>query len=72
MFLEARQRMNSESPHLSLVMVIMRQNLHELPDLVKLAHRWSADQFFVQHLSHDFGEPTLPDEYRPMRDYIAE
>jgi radical SAM protein with 4Fe4S-binding SPASM domain len=49
----------------------MRQNLHELPDLVRLAQRWSADQFFVQHLSHDFGEPTLPEEYRPMRDYIA-
>jgi radical SAM protein with 4Fe4S-binding SPASM domain len=26
----------------------------------------------VQHLSHDFGEPTLPEEYRPMRDYIAD
>jgi len=70
--LEARKRLDSELPHLSLVMVIMRQNLHELPDLVKLAHRWSAEKFFVQHLSHDFGEPTLPDEYKPMREYIAE
>jgi radical SAM protein with 4Fe4S-binding SPASM domain len=53
------------------VMVIMRQNLHELPELVKMAHQWEAEEMFVQHLSHDFGEPTLPDEYRPMRDYIA-
>ncbi len=72
MFLEARKQAGNELPHLCLVMVIMRQNLHELPELVKLAHRWSADKFFVQHLSHDFGEPTLPEEYRPMREYIAE
>jgi len=71
MLLETRKRLGNELPRLSLVMVIMRQNLHELPDLVKLAHRWSVDKFFVQHLSHDFGEPTLPEEYRPMRDYTA-
>jgi radical SAM protein with 4Fe4S-binding SPASM domain len=71
-FLETRKRFVSELPHLRLVMVIMHQNLHELPDLVKLAHQWSAEEMFVQHLSHDFGEPTLPEEYRPMRDYIGE
>jgi radical SAM protein with 4Fe4S-binding SPASM domain len=72
MLLETRQRLGTALPHLSLVMVIMQQNLHELPDLVRLAHRWSAEKFFVQHLSHDFGEPTLPEEYKPMREYIAE
>ncbi len=72
MFLKARKQTGSGLPHLCLVMVIMQQNLHELPELVKLAHRWEADKFFVQHLSHDFGEPTLPEEYRPMREYIAE
>lgn len=72
MLLETRKRLKHELPHLSLVMVIMRQNLHELPDIVKLAHEWSAENFFVQHLSHDFGEPTLPEEYRPMREYMAE
>jgi len=71
MLLETRKRLGNELPRLSLVMVIMRQNLHELPDLVRLADRWSVDKFFVQHLSHDFGEPTLPEEYRPMRDYTA-
>jgi radical SAM protein with 4Fe4S-binding SPASM domain len=53
-------------------MVIMRQNLHELPALVQMAAQWRAEEMFVQHLSHDFGEPTLPEEYRPMREYIAE
>ncbi|MFT3894221.1 MAG: radical SAM protein [Anaerolineales bacterium] len=72
MLLETRRRLKSEHPHLRLVMVIMRQNLHELPELVELAHRWSAEEMFVQHLSHDFGEATLPDEYRPMREYFVE
>jgi radical SAM protein with 4Fe4S-binding SPASM domain len=50
----------------------MRQNLHELPDLVRLAHRWSAEGLFVQHLCHDFGESTLPEHYRPMREFVSE
>ena|ERR1041385_6495048 len=37
--LEIRKQFSSELPHLRLVMVIMRQNLHELPNLVKLAHQ---------------------------------
>ncbi|MGE5249273.1 MAG: radical SAM protein, partial [Bacteroidota bacterium] len=70
--LETRERMNSLLPKLRLVMVIMRQNLHELPDLVRLAKDWSTEEVFVQHLSHDFGEPTLPENYAPMREFIAE
>ncbi len=69
--LDVRARMGSATPSLRIVMVIMRQNLHELPDLVEMAHGWSAEEMFVQHLSHDFGEPTLPDEYKPMREYIG-
>jgi radical SAM protein with 4Fe4S-binding SPASM domain len=70
--LRLRDRLGSTKPGLRVVMVIMRQNLHELPELVSMAANWGAEEMFVQHLSHDFGEPTLPDEYRPMRDYIAE
>ncbi len=69
--LAARQRLGTATPGLQIVMVIMRQNLHELPDLIRMVHAWSVDRIFVQHLSHDFGEPTLPEEYRPMRNYIA-
>ncbi len=71
LLLNTRRRLGMNAPALRIVMVIMRQNLHELPELVRMAHGWSAEEMFVQHLSHDFGEPTLPDEYRPMRDYIA-
>lgn len=68
--LEARQQLGSIHPHLNLVMVVMQQNLHELPDLVRLAHQWSVEQMFVQHLCHDFGESSLPAHYRPMRDFV--
>jgi radical SAM protein with 4Fe4S-binding SPASM domain len=66
----ARDRLGSKLPHLILVVVIMRQNLHELPALVRLAHQWSIERVFVQHLCHDFGEASLPVHYRPMREYI--
>jgi radical SAM protein with 4Fe4S-binding SPASM domain len=59
-------------PHRHLVMVIMRQNLHELPDVVRFAHRWSMEEMFVQHLAHDFQESSLPEKYAPMRDYVDE
>jgi radical SAM protein with 4Fe4S-binding SPASM domain len=57
-------------PRLRMVSVVMRQNLHELPDLVRFAHRWSITEMFVQHLCHDFGESTLPAVYQPMRRFI--
>jgi radical SAM protein with 4Fe4S-binding SPASM domain len=70
LLLEARQRLASELPHLHLVLVIMRQNLAELPDLVRLARSWSMEEIFVQHLAHDFGESSLPEQYRPMREFV--
>jgi radical SAM protein with 4Fe4S-binding SPASM domain len=69
---EAKRRHGSETPRLRMVMVIMRQNLHELPDLVRLAARWSVEGLFVQHLCHDFGESSLPTRYRPMREFVQE
>jgi radical SAM protein with 4Fe4S-binding SPASM domain len=68
--LEARDQHKSALPRIRLVMVIMRQNLHELPALVRLAHSKSIDSMFVQHLCHDFGESSLPAHYRPMRDFV--
>lgn len=67
---EARRQLRRDRPHLHLVMVVMRQNLHELPDLVRLAHKWSIEQIFVQHLCHDFGESSLPEHYQPMREFV--
>jgi MoaA/NifB/PqqE/SkfB family radical SAM enzyme len=67
---EARRRLGRTTPRLRMVVVAMRQNLHELTDLVRLAHRLSIDTVFVQHLCHDFGESSLPAHYRPMRDFV--
>lgn len=70
LLLAARRRLDSASPRLHLVMVIMRQNLHELPEIVQLASDWSVEEIFVQHLCHDFGESSLPAHYRPMREFV--
>jgi radical SAM protein with 4Fe4S-binding SPASM domain len=69
---EARRRRNSSLPNLSLVTVIMRRNLPELADLVRLAGGRGIKSMFVQHLCHDFGESTLPADYLPMRDFVDE
>ncbi len=66
----ARHRHQTEFPHLRLVMVIMRQNLEELPALVRLAHAHGIQTIFVQHLCHDFGESSLPAHYAPMREFV--
>ncbi|MCA1668373.1 MAG: radical SAM protein [Thermomicrobia bacterium] len=69
---ETRARLDSVYPHLRMVTVLMRRNLHELPDLVRLAHRYGVSTMFVQHLCHDFGESSLPERYRPMREFVDE
>ncbi|HEX2915916.1 MAG TPA: radical SAM protein [Chloroflexia bacterium] len=67
---EARNRLGLPGPRLHLVTVIMRQNLAELPDLVRLAAEWQMEEMFVQQLCHDFEESSLPAHYRPMRNFI--
>ena len=69
---DAKERLGSALPHLRMVTVLMRQNLHELPDLVRLAQRQGMESLFVQHLCHDFGESGLPPHYRPMRDFVEQ
>jgi radical SAM protein with 4Fe4S-binding SPASM domain len=72
LLLDTREQCRSGLPHLKMVMVIMRQNLHELPDLVRLAARYQMEEVFVQHLAHDFGEDSLPEHYAPMRQFVQE
>ncbi len=69
---EARNRLNSRLPAVQMVTVIMRQNLHDLPDLVHFAAEWEMEKLWVQHLCHDFGEEQLPAHYRPMHDFVSE
>lgn len=67
-----RRRLQSATPQVRMVVVAMRQNLHEFPDLVRLAARLTIDSIFVQHLCHDFRESSLPEHYWPMRDFVDE
>jgi radical SAM protein with 4Fe4S-binding SPASM domain len=55
-----------------LTAVAMRDNLEELADLVELTARWGLRTLSVQHLCHDFGESTLPVQYAPMREFVAD
>jgi MoaA/NifB/PqqE/SkfB family radical SAM enzyme len=70
LLLQTRRRLASATPLIDLIVVVMRQNLHDLPDVVRLAHAEGLDSVFVQHLCHDFGESSLPEHYRPMRDFV--
>lgn len=57
-------------PRVHVIMVVMRQNLEQLPALVRLTHELGADALSVQHLCHDFGERGLPEAYRPLRAFV--
>ena len=64
-------RRDADSPlHIRVVTVLMRQNLQELPSIVRLASDEGVAEVFVQYLCHDFEEHSLPEPYRPMRDFI--
>lgn len=66
----AKARGAGALPHIALVAVAMRQNLDELPGLVRLASAEGVPSLSVQHLCHDFGESSLPARYQPMRAFI--
>jgi radical SAM protein with 4Fe4S-binding SPASM domain len=68
--LRLRAALGSDHPHIQLVTVVMRENLHELPAMVDLAHTLGINSLFVQHLCHDFGESSLPAHYQPMREFV--
>ncbi len=70
LLVDAKQRLNSALPHLHMVMVIMKQNLEELPDLVKVAHQYGAEEVFAQQLSHDFDDPSFNPRFKPLHDYV--
>lgn len=70
--LKIRIESGREVPRVRLVMVVMRDNLHELPDMVALARGVGVDSLFVQHLCHEYGEESLPERYRPMRAFVEE
>ena len=69
--LGALARHGSET-RVQITAVVMRDNLEELADIVALTARWGIETLSVQHLCHDFGESTLPQQYAPMREFVAD
>lgn len=68
--MEERQQVGTGLPEVRIVMVLMRQNLEEVPAVVRLASQFGVGEVFVQYLCHDFGEESLPLAYRPMREFV--
>jgi MoaA/NifB/PqqE/SkfB family radical SAM enzyme len=66
----ARRLAGTRTPEVRLVLVLMRQNMHEVPALVRLAAEHGVDGVLVQRLAHPLDEPTLPSRYIPVRSYI--
>lgn len=66
----AKERAGSGRPAVRFTTVAMKENLPELPAIVRLAHRLGVSTVFVQHLAHTFMDSTLPEQYSAMRDYV--
>ncbi len=67
---KAKEKLGSATPRLFLVMVIMKRNIHELKDVVRLAHDFGMEQVFVQHLCYDLSHNALPGQYQSMREFV--
>ena len=67
-----RSRLTSRTPNLTITVVLMRRNLEELADLVRVAHDLGIPSVFVQHLGQDFTEPSLHPAYRPLHAFVKQ
>jgi radical SAM protein with 4Fe4S-binding SPASM domain len=66
----AKEKLGSDTPRLFLVMVVMRRNIEELEAVIELAHRFSLEQVFVQHLCLDFSDTSNGEVVGPVRGFI--
>jgi radical SAM protein with 4Fe4S-binding SPASM domain len=67
-----KERLGSSRPRLFLVMVVMKRNIAELKDVIRLAHEYGLEQVFVQHLCHDVSLSALPGQYGSMHTFVEE
>jgi radical SAM protein with 4Fe4S-binding SPASM domain len=54
---EAKKRHAAEHPQIRIVLMLLRRNLNELPELVRLAAEHGAEAVVFQHLWHDLSAP---------------
>jgi MoaA/NifB/PqqE/SkfB family radical SAM enzyme len=66
---ETKARLGSSTPRISIWCVATRQNLEELPDLIRLAARLAVPEVYVQRLVYFAREPE--DQFGMARDELA-
>jgi radical SAM protein with 4Fe4S-binding SPASM domain len=68
----AKQAAGSATPWIRVVFVAMRDNVTELPDLVRLLGGIGVDELRVQNLSHSFSDTDPAGRYDEIRQFTAD
>jgi radical SAM protein with 4Fe4S-binding SPASM domain len=68
----ARRAADSATPWIRVVFVAMRDNVGELPDLVRLLSDIGVDELHVQNLSHSFSDTDPAGRYDDIRRFTAD
>jgi radical SAM protein with 4Fe4S-binding SPASM domain len=69
---EAKRTAGSDTPWIRVVFVAMRDNVGELPELVRLLDRIGVDELRVQNLSHSFSDTDPAGGYAGIRSFTAD
>ncbi|MDR7276839.1 radical SAM protein [Catenuloplanes atrovinosus] len=67
----AKRAAGSATPWIRVVFVAMRDNLAELPDLIRLLSSIGVDELHVQNLSHSFSDADPAGRYHEIREFTA-
>ncbi|MEU4693087.1 radical SAM protein [Actinoplanes sp. NPDC023714] len=68
----AKRAAGSATPWIRVVFVAMRDNVAELPELVRLLDRIGVDELRVQNLSHSFDDTDPAGRYEEIRTFTAD
>jgi radical SAM protein with 4Fe4S-binding SPASM domain len=68
----AKREAGSATPWIRVVFVAMRDNVTELPDLVRLLGGLGVDELHVQNLSHSFSDTDPAGRYEGIRTFTAD
>jgi radical SAM protein with 4Fe4S-binding SPASM domain len=69
---DAKREASSSTPWIRVVFVAMRDNVAELPDLVRLLSDIGVDELHVQNLSHSFSDTDPAGRYDDIRTFTAD
>ncbi|MFG3708349.1 radical SAM/SPASM domain-containing protein [Micromonospora sp. NPDC047670] len=68
----AKRAAGSATPWIRVVFVAMRDNVTELPELVRLLARIGVDELHVQNLSHSFSDADPAGRYDEIRQFTTD